>query len=72
MEVLLLGVGMQGRAALHDLVRSPGVARVTAADVVRVARRLLAPARMRVAAVGPQVAREETVIRKAVDAFARS
>jgi len=48
------------------------IARVTAADVVRVARRLLAPARMRVAAVGPQVAREETVIRKAVDAFARS
>ena len=32
MNVLLLGTGMQGRAALHDLVRSEGVARVVAAD----------------------------------------
>ncbi len=48
------------------------IARVTAADVVRVARRLLSPPRMRVAAVGPQVAKEEAVIRKAVDSFARS
>ena len=32
MNVLLLGTGMQGRAALHDLVRSEAVARVVAAD----------------------------------------
>ncbi|HUU35699.1 MAG TPA: saccharopine dehydrogenase C-terminal domain-containing protein [Vicinamibacterales bacterium] len=32
MNVLLLGTGMQGRAALHDLVRSAAVARVVAAD----------------------------------------
>jgi saccharopine dehydrogenase-like NADP-dependent oxidoreductase len=32
MNVLLLGTGMQGRAALHDLVHSPGVSRVVAAD----------------------------------------
>jgi saccharopine dehydrogenase-like NADP-dependent oxidoreductase len=33
MKILLLGVGMQGKAALHDLVMSPGVSRVIAADV---------------------------------------
>lgn len=32
MEILLLGVGMQGKAALHDLANSPGVSRVIAAD----------------------------------------
>jgi lysine 6-dehydrogenase len=32
MNVLLLGAGMQGRAALHDLVRSEAVTRVVAAD----------------------------------------
>ena len=32
MKVLLLGVGMQGKAALHDLVHSGEVARVVAAD----------------------------------------
>jgi lysine 6-dehydrogenase len=32
MNVLLLGTGMQGRAALHDLVGSQSVARVVAAD----------------------------------------
>lgn len=32
-SVLLLGVGMQGRAALHDLVHSPGVSHVVAADL---------------------------------------
>ncbi len=48
------------------------IARVTAADVVRVARRVLAPQRMRVAAVGPQVAKEEAAVRKAVGSFARS
>jgi saccharopine dehydrogenase-like NADP-dependent oxidoreductase len=32
MRVLLLGTGMQGRAALHHLVSSPGVDAVTAAD----------------------------------------
>ncbi len=32
MNVLLLGTGMQGRAALHDLARSPAVTRVVAAD----------------------------------------
>jgi lysine 6-dehydrogenase len=31
-RVLLLGVGMQGKAALHDLAHSPGVAEVIAAD----------------------------------------
>jgi len=48
------------------------IARVTVADVLRVARSVLAPARMRVAAVGPQVAKEEAAVRKAVDAFARA
>lgn len=33
MDVLLLGVGMQGKAALDDLVRSSGVERVLAADI---------------------------------------
>lgn len=33
MNILLLGAGLQGRAALHDLVRSPDVDRVTAADI---------------------------------------
>jgi saccharopine dehydrogenase-like NADP-dependent oxidoreductase len=32
MKVLLLGVGMQGKAALHDLCVSPAVSRVVAAD----------------------------------------
>jgi len=32
MNVLLLGTGMQGRAALHDLVQSPAVDHVIAAD----------------------------------------
>lgn len=32
MKVLLLGVGMQGKAALHDLVATEAVARVIAAD----------------------------------------
>jgi len=32
MEILLLGVGMQGKAALHDLVNSKEVIRVKAAD----------------------------------------
>lgn len=32
MKVLLLGVGMQGKAALHDLVNSDGVDEVIAAD----------------------------------------
>lgn len=32
MNVLLLGTGMQGRAALHDLARSPDVTRLVAAD----------------------------------------
>lgn len=32
MNVLLLGTGMQGRAALHDLARSPDVTRIVAAD----------------------------------------
>jgi lysine 6-dehydrogenase len=31
-RVLLLGVGMQGKAALHDLVHSAGVTGITAAD----------------------------------------
>ncbi len=48
------------------------IARVTAADVVRVARQVMAAPRMRVAAVGPKVAREETAVRKAVTAFTRS
>ena len=33
MKVLLLGVGMQGKATLHDLVESKGVSKVIAADV---------------------------------------
>jgi len=33
MKILLLGVGMQGKAALHDLVNSSDVAQVIAADV---------------------------------------
>ncbi len=32
MKILLLGVGMQGRAALHDLVQSEAVDRIVAAD----------------------------------------
>jgi len=32
MKVLLLGVGMQGKAALHDLVNSPAVDKIFAAD----------------------------------------
>jgi saccharopine dehydrogenase-like NADP-dependent oxidoreductase len=32
MNILLLGVGMQGKAALHDLVQSPTVERIIAAD----------------------------------------
>jgi len=32
MEILLLGVGLQGKAALYDLVHQPRVARVIAAD----------------------------------------
>jgi lysine 6-dehydrogenase len=32
MKILLLGVGMQGKAALHDLCRSPDVERIVAAD----------------------------------------
>ncbi|MFQ5408364.1 MAG: saccharopine dehydrogenase family protein [Anaerolineales bacterium] len=33
MKILVLGAGMQGRAALHDLARSPDVSHVIAADV---------------------------------------
>jgi saccharopine dehydrogenase-like NADP-dependent oxidoreductase len=33
MEILLLGVGLQGKAALSDLVRNPQVERVIAADI---------------------------------------
>ena len=33
MEILLLGVGLQGKAALYDLVRQPQVKRVIAADM---------------------------------------
>lgn len=32
MNILLLGTGMQGKAALHDLAASPAVSRVVAAD----------------------------------------
>ncbi len=32
MQILVLGIGMQGKAALHDLARSPQVQSVTAAD----------------------------------------
>ena len=32
MKILLLGVGMQGKAALHDLVASESVEQVIAAD----------------------------------------
>jgi saccharopine dehydrogenase-like NADP-dependent oxidoreductase len=32
MEILVLGIGMQGKAALFDLVQSPSVTRVVAAD----------------------------------------
>lgn len=32
MKILLLGVGMQGKAALHDLVHSNVVTRIVAAD----------------------------------------
>ena len=32
MKVLLLGAGMQGKAALHDLVHSEEVTKVVAAD----------------------------------------
>ncbi len=35
MRILLLGAGLQGRAALHDLARSPGVSHVIAADADR-------------------------------------
>lgn len=33
MKILLLGVGMQGKAALYDLVNSPDVSQVIAADI---------------------------------------
>jgi len=33
MKVLLLGVGLQGKAALHDLSRSPLVKKIVAADI---------------------------------------
>jgi len=33
MKILLLGVGLQGKAALHDLANSPDVTQVIAADV---------------------------------------
>jgi len=33
MKIMLLGVGMQGKAALHDLVQSADVSRVVAADI---------------------------------------
>ena len=33
MKILLLGVGLQGKAALQDLVNSPAVTQVIAADV---------------------------------------
>ena len=33
MKILLLGTGLQGKAALHDLVNSPSVSQVTAADI---------------------------------------
>jgi len=33
MKILLLGTGLQGKAALHDLSISPSVSKVTAADV---------------------------------------
>ncbi len=32
MKILLLGVGMQGKAALHDLWRNPEVTGIVAAD----------------------------------------
>ena len=32
MKILLLGVGMQGKAALHDLVQSDEVTEIVAAD----------------------------------------
>ena len=32
MKILVLGIGLQGRAALHDLARSPAVTHVIAAD----------------------------------------
>ena len=32
MRILLLGVGMQGKAALHDLANSPDVSEIIAAD----------------------------------------
>jgi len=31
-KILLLGVGLQGKAALHDLVNSPGITQIIAAD----------------------------------------
>ena len=33
MKVLLLGVGMQGKVALHDLLANPQVDQVIAADI---------------------------------------
>ncbi|MBC8334342.1 MAG: saccharopine dehydrogenase NADP-binding domain-containing protein [Anaerolineales bacterium] len=33
MKILLLGVGMQGKAALYDLVNSPDVSQIIAADI---------------------------------------
>ena len=32
MKILLLGVGMQGKATLHDLANNPEVTKVIAAD----------------------------------------
>ena len=33
MKILVLGTGLQGRAVLHDLARSPSVSHVIAVDV---------------------------------------
>ncbi|MGE5279321.1 MAG: M16 family metallopeptidase, partial [Deltaproteobacteria bacterium] len=45
------------------------IERVTASDVLRVARRFLVGPSMRLAAVGPRLGKEEAAIQKAVNAF---
>ena len=47
MNVLLLGVGMQGKAALHDLVHSEGIGRSVAADCDLPALRQFASRKMK-------------------------
>ena len=60
-KVLVLGVGLQGRAVVHDLVTWPGIDQVVAADLSRerVRAALTGPAQDRVEAAAVDAADEE-------------